>query len=119
MCAIPCVDDRKVISGILHVIRYGLMRPKAPGCNDLHKTRQSRFMRRSEDSVFDRIYEVVAPGSTDAAVVDNAQLKTCRIDASLLKSGFRAALDAPEASQLEIPPCLRRCCPHFRLPASC
>ena len=38
------VDDRKVISGIVHVIRSGLMWRDAPACYGPHKTLYNRFV---------------------------------------------------------------------------
>ena len=43
---VPRADDRKVISGIIHVIRYGLRRD-APACYGPHKTLYNRFVRWS------------------------------------------------------------------------
>ena len=40
---VPLVDDRRVISGIVHVIRGGLMRRDAPAVYGPPKTLQSRF----------------------------------------------------------------------------
>ena len=39
---VPQVDDRKVISGIIHVIRYGLIWRDAPACYGPHKTVYNR-----------------------------------------------------------------------------
>ncbi|MDE0527538.1 MAG: transposase [Truepera sp.] len=42
MRGVPRVDDRKVISGIIHVIRYGLIWRDAPACYGPHKTVYNR-----------------------------------------------------------------------------
>ena len=42
---VPRADDRKVISGIIHVIRYGLKWRDAPACYGPHKTLYNRFVR--------------------------------------------------------------------------
>jgi putative transposase len=42
---IPHVDDRRVVSGIVHVIRNGLRWPDAPAVYGLHKTLYNRFVR--------------------------------------------------------------------------
>ena len=42
---VPRVDDRKVISGISHVIRYGLRWRDAPACYGPHKTLYNCFVR--------------------------------------------------------------------------
>ncbi len=43
--SVPRVDDRKVISGIIYVIRYGLRWRDAPACYGPHKTLYNRFAR--------------------------------------------------------------------------
>ena len=94
---VPRVDDRKVISGIIHVIRYGLRRD-APACYGPHKTLYNRFVRCSRAGVFDRIFQALASESTatKTVMIDSTHLKAHRSAASLLKKGgFRAASDAP------------------------
>jgi len=55
-CAVcPRVDDRRVVSGIVHVIRNGLMWKDAPRCYGAHKTLCNRFVRWSRPGVFERI----------------------------------------------------------------
>ena len=44
---IPRVDDPRVISGIIHVIRNGLRRRDAPKDHGPHKTLYNRFIRWS------------------------------------------------------------------------
>ena len=53
---VPRVDDRRVISGIIHVIRNGLMWRDAPERYGPHKMLYNRFIRWSEAGVFDRIF---------------------------------------------------------------
>ena len=50
------VDDRQVISGIIHVIRNGLRWRDAPEVYGPHKTLYNRFIRWSKMGVFDRIF---------------------------------------------------------------
>ena len=75
------VDDRRVISGIVHVIRNGLMWRDAPAVYGPPKTLYNRFVRWSRIGVFDRIFaRLAAEGevtdrpvtftSSDASVVD-------------------------------------------------
>jgi transposase len=45
MRGVPRIDDRKVTSGIIHVIRYGLMWRRAPVCCGPYKTLYNRFVR--------------------------------------------------------------------------
>jgi transposase len=97
---VPRVDNRKVISGIIDVIRYGLMWRDAPAYYGPHKTLYKRFVRWSKAGVFDHIFQALAADSTATATVmtDSTHLKAHRIAASVLKKGcFRAASGAPEA----------------------
>ena len=62
---VPRVDDRRVISGIIHVIRKGLMWRDAPVADGPHKTLNNRFIRWSQIGVFDRIFATLAAESTN------------------------------------------------------
>ena len=66
---VPRGDDRKVISGIIHVIRYGLKWRDAPACYGPHKTLYNRFVRWSRAGVFDRIFQALAAESTATKTV--------------------------------------------------
>ena len=57
---VPRVDDRRVISGIIHVIRNGLMWRDAPTACGPRKTLYNRFFRWSRIGVFDRIFAALA-----------------------------------------------------------
>lgn len=90
---VPRVDDRRVISGIIHVIRNGLMWRDAPSEYGPHKTLYNRFVRWSVAGVFNRIFEALAAESrsTGVVMIDATHLKAHRTSASLLKKGlFRA-----------------------------
>jgi transposase len=54
------VDDRKVISGIIFVIRNGLRWRDAPKDYGPHKTIYNRFIRWSRLGVFNRIFAALA-----------------------------------------------------------
>ena len=86
---VPRVDDRRVISGIIHVIRNGLMWRDAPERYGPHKTLYNRFIRWSEAGVFDRIFAELAGASeaTETVMIDATHLKAHRTAASLLKKG--------------------------------
>lgn len=57
-------DDRKVLSGIIHVKRNGLRWRDAPAVYGPHKTLYNRFVRWSRLGVFARIFETwPEPGS--------------------------------------------------------
>ena len=105
---VPRVDDRRVISGIVHVLRNGLMWRDAPSEYGPHKTLYNRFVRWSAAGVFNRIFEALAAESreTGMVMIDATHLKAHRTAASLLKKGlFRAVSDAPEAAST--PNCTR------------
>ncbi len=53
---VPRVDDRRVLSGIIHVIKRGLQWRDAPAEYGPHKTLYNRFKRWSEMGVFDNIF---------------------------------------------------------------
>jgi len=97
---VPRVDDRRVISGIIHVIRGGLMWKDAPPVYGPHKTLYNRFVRWSQAGVFDRIFAELAVESAamDTVMVDATHLKAHRTAASLAKKGLlRDVSGAPRA----------------------
>jgi len=98
---VPRVDDRRVISGIIHVIRGGLMWRDAPAAYGPPKTLYNRFIRWSRIGVFDRIFAALAAASeaTDTVMIDATHLKAHRTAASLLKRGlFPGVSGAPRAA---------------------
>ena len=86
----PRVDDRRVISGIIFVIRNGLRWRDVPVSYGPHKTIYNRFYRWSALGVFGRIFVELAKGGgeTDEIMIDATHLKAHRTAASLLKKGF-------------------------------
>ena len=97
----PRVDDRRVISGIIHVIRNGLQWRDAPAIYGPHKTLYNRFIRWSRLGVFNRIFADLAgeSGPPDRLMIDATHLKAHRTAASLLKKGlFPAVSAAPRAA---------------------
>ena len=98
---VPRVDDRRVISGIVFVIRNGLRWRDAPKEYGPHKTIYNRFVRWSRLGVFDRIFAALAgkAGKPRRLMIDATHLKAHRTAASLLKKGlFPAVSDAPRAA---------------------
>jgi putative transposase len=98
---LPRVDDRRIVSGIVYVIRNGLMWKDAPRRFGPHKTLYNRFVRWSRLGVFERIFAALAAedGPPDRLMIDSTHLKAHRTAASLLKKGLlRAASDVPEAA---------------------
>jgi len=86
---VPRVDDRRVISGIIFVIRNGLRWRDAPAAYGPSKTLYNRFVRWSRLGVFDRIFTTLArrAGKPDCVMIDSTHLKAHRTAASLLKKG--------------------------------
>ncbi len=97
----PRVDDRRVISGIIHVLRNGLRWRDAPADYGPHKTIYNRFVRWSRLGVFNRIFAALAgkAGEPDRLMIDATPLKAHRTAASLLKKGlFPDVLGVPKAA---------------------
>ena len=97
---VPRVDDRRVVSGIVYVIRNGLQWKDAPTGYGPHKTLYNRFIRWSLMGVFDRIFAGLAAEGPkpERIMIDATHLKAHRTAASLLKKGlFPAVSGAPKA----------------------
>jgi transposase len=87
---VPRVDDRRVISGIIFVIRNGLRWRDAPRDYGPHKTIYNRFVRWSRLGVFNKIFAELAghAGKPHRLMIDATHLKAHRTAASLLKKGL-------------------------------
>ena len=85
---VPRVDDRRVISGIIFVIRNGLRWRDAPKEYGPHKTIYNRFVRWSRLGVFNKIFAQLASKGPrpERLMIDATHLKAHRTAASLLKS---------------------------------
>src|SRR3984893_8644654 len=90
------VDDRKVISGIVFVIRNGLRWRDAPKDYGPHKTIYNRFIRWSRLGVFNRIFAALAAkgGKPDQLMIDATHLKAHRTAARLLNNGLSPDVSA-------------------------
>lgn len=98
---IPRVDDRRIVSGIIFVIRNGLRWRDAPAGYGPHKTIYNRFIRWSRLGVFNRIFAELAAkgGKPDQLMIDATHLKAHRTAASLLKKGLYPDVSgAPKAA---------------------
>jgi transposase len=62
-------DDRRVLSGIIHVIRNGLRCRDAPSQYGPHKTLYNRFLRWSRIGVFARIFKGLARPGPDGVTI--------------------------------------------------
>lgn len=80
------VDDRRVLSGIIHVQRNGLMWKDAPAAYGRPKTLYNRWKRWSRMGVFARILLELAAISQDTEIlmIDATHIKAHRTAASLL-----------------------------------
>ncbi len=95
------VDDRRVISGIIYVIKNGLMWKDAPSEYGPHKTLYNRFVRWSRRGIFNRIFAALADeaGDTELLMIDATHLKAHCTSASLAQKGALAVtLAAPKAA---------------------
>ena len=94
------VDDRRIVSAIIFVIKNGLRWRDAPREYGSHKTVYNRFVRWSRLGVFNRILAELARGGGKPAriMIDATHLKAHRTAASLLKKGlFPDVSGAPKA----------------------
>ena len=87
---LPRVDDRRVISGIIYVIRNGLQWKDAPRGYGPHKTLYNRFVRWSRLGVFARIFAALAAnaGAPDRLMIDTTHLKGIGPRQACCKRGF-------------------------------
>lgn len=87
------VDDRQVLSGIIHVQRNGLMWKDAPAAYGRPKTLYNRWKRRSRMGVFARILlDLATKGQdTETLMIDATHMKAHRTAASL--QGQKGALE--------------------------
>ena len=76
----PRVDDRRVISGIVHVLKSGGRWIDAPDVYGPHKTLYNRFVRWSRMGIFERIFPNLAAesGRRDRVMIDSTHLKSTR-----------------------------------------
>ena len=98
---VPRVDDRRVVSGIVYVIRNGLQWKDAPAGYGPPKTLYNRFIRWSRLGVFNKIFAALAEEGPkpERIMIDATHLKAHRTAASLLKRGmFPDASDARKAA---------------------
>jgi transposase len=86
---VPRVYDRRVVSGIVCVIKHGLRWKDAPKGYGPHKMLYNRFIRWSRMGVFDLIFAGLAGEGPkpERIMIDAAHLKAHRTAASLLKRG--------------------------------
>ena len=95
----PRVDDRRVISGILHVLRSGCRWCDCPPEYGPHTTIYNRFVRWAKRGVWERLFEVLASRgrSTATEMIDSTHAKAHR-SASGGKGGSAAKRSAAPAA---------------------
>lgn len=96
---VPRACDRRVLSGIIHVLKRGLQWRDAPAEYGPHKTLYNRFIRWSEMGIFDNIFKALSSQDIPEQLqIDATHLKAHRTASSLLKKGvFPGTLAAPKA----------------------
>ena len=90
---VPRVDDRRVLSGIIHVIKHGLRWSDGPAAYGPAKTIYNRYARRSEKGVFARLFAalVAEAGPSDRLAIDSTHVKVHRTAGSGRKKGAPTA----------------------------
>ena len=83
----PRVDDRCVLSGIIFRLQRGCRRSDGPVEYGPAKTLYNRYKRRSENGMFERIFDALARegANTDTLMIDAGHIETHRIAANSVK----------------------------------
>src|SRR3981081_4564489 len=76
----PRVDDRRVISGIVHVLKSGGRWVDAPDVYGPHKTLYNRFVRGAAKGVWVDIFDILASagGPPAQVLIDSSAVKAHR-----------------------------------------
>jgi transposase len=73
------VDDRRVISGIVHTMQSGCRWRDAPACYGPHKTLYNRFVRWARKGVWEQTFRTLAEsGVATALMLDATHIKAHR-----------------------------------------
>ena len=90
---VPRVDDRRVLSGIVHVIKHGLRWSDCPVEYGPAKTIYNRYAGWSEKGLFARLFAmlVAEAGPPDRLTIDSTHIKVHRTAGSGRKKGGRTA----------------------------
>ena len=106
---VPRVDDRRVISGIVHVLQSGCRWRDAPACYGPYKTQYNRFVRWARKGVWERIFRTLAEsGVATALMLDATYVKAHRSAAGgkggpkPRQSDARAAVAPPKFTSLSM-----------------
>jgi mannitol 2-dehydrogenase len=76
----PRVDDRRVLSGIVHVLKSGCRWSDCPGAYGPHKTIYNRFVRWARRGIWEDIFSTLAGagGIPDTLMIDSTIVKAHR-----------------------------------------
>jgi transposase len=93
------VDDRRVISGIIHVLRSGCRWKDAPAAYGPHKTLYNRFVRWAAKGVWENVFTQLAEagGPPVALMLDATHVKAHRCAAGGKGGPRRRRSDDPGA----------------------
>lgn len=96
------VDDRRVISGIVHVIKSGCRWCDCPPEYGPYTTIYNRFVRWAERGVWERLFRVLADRgrSTEVQMIDSTHVKAHRSAAGGKRGNRRKRLDAHAAGAI-------------------
>jgi transposase len=102
---VPRVDDRRVISGIVHVLKSGGRWSDAPAAYGPRKTLYNRFVRWAAKGVWTDIFHALAAtgGPPAQVLLDSSAVKAHRCSAgakggSMPRRSAAPAADAPPRS---------------------
>ena len=112
---VPRVDDRRVISGIVHVLQSGCRWRDAPAVYGPPKTLYNRFVRWARKGVWDHVFaELAAAGGPPIALLlDSTPVKAHRSAAGGKggRSGRRSGARGAGARPKSMPPSMQRAGP--------
>jgi transposase len=99
----PRVDDRRVISGIVHVLKSGCRWADAPEAYGPRKTLYNRFVRWAAKGIWVDIFHALASagGPPAAVLIDSSAVKAHRC-ASGGKGG--SAISRSAVVEVDVPP---------------
>lgn len=103
------VDDRRVISGIIHVLKSGGRWTDAPACYGPRKTLYNRFVRWAEKGVWQEVFAALAAagGPPSEVLIDSTHMKAHRSAAGgkggLISRRLASAEVAGRASSMRSP----------------
>ena len=101
---VPRVDDRRVISGIIHVLKSGCRWIDAPSEYGPRKTLYNRFVRWAQKGVWVGLFEALAQagGPPSQVMIDSSAVKAHRSAAGgkggrkIRRSAVLAAVEPPK-----------------------